>query len=85
VVKNPPAMQELQEMQVRSLGQEDPLEEGMATHSSQYSCLENPIDRGSWWASVHRVAELDTTEVTQHACRPNGETCDSLHRPVSGA
>ena len=51
-------------MQVRSLGQEDPLEEGMATHSSQYSCLENPIDRGSWWASVQRVAELDTTEVT---------------------
>ena len=34
MVKNPPAMQEPQEMQVRSLGQEDPLEEGMATHSS---------------------------------------------------
>ena len=34
VVKNPPAMQEPQEMQVQSLGQEDPLEEGMATHSS---------------------------------------------------
>ena len=33
-VKNPPAMQETQEMRVRSLGQEDPLEEGMATHSS---------------------------------------------------
>ena len=33
-VKNPPAMQEPQEMWVRSLGQEDPLEEGMATHSS---------------------------------------------------
>ena len=41
------------EMWVRSLGQEDPLEEGMATHSSilffffplQYSCLENPRDR----------------------------------------
>ena len=31
--KNLPAMQETQEMQVRSLGQEDPLEEGMATHS----------------------------------------------------
>ena len=30
-VKNPPAMQEPKEMQVRSLGQEDPLEEGMAT------------------------------------------------------
>ena len=34
LVKNLPAMQETQEMQVRSLGQEDPLVEGMATHSS---------------------------------------------------
>ena len=33
-VKNQPAIQELQEMQVQSLGQEDPLEEGMATYSS---------------------------------------------------
>ena len=33
-MKNLPAMWELQEMQVQSLGQEDPLEEGMATHSS---------------------------------------------------
>ena len=32
--KNPPAMQETLEMSVRSLGCEDPLEEGMATHSS---------------------------------------------------
>ena len=34
MVKIPSAMQELQEMQVQSLGQKDPLEEGMATHSS---------------------------------------------------
>jgi len=34
VVKNPPAMQETQETWAQSLGQEDPLEEGMATHSS---------------------------------------------------
>ena len=33
-VKNPPAMQELQETQVRSPGLDDPLEEGMPTHSS---------------------------------------------------
>ena len=33
-MKNPPAMQEPQERQVQSLGQEDPLEEEMATHSS---------------------------------------------------
>ena len=29
----------------------------------QYFCLENPMDRGAWWATVHRVAELDMTEV----------------------
>ena len=33
-VKNPPAMQETQEIQVQSLGQEDPLEKEMAIHSS---------------------------------------------------
>ena len=46
--KNLPAMQE---MWVPSLGGEDPLEEGMATHSS-ISCLENPMDRGAWRATV---------------------------------
>ena len=30
----------------------------------QYSCLENPMDRGVWQATVHWVAELDMTEVT---------------------
>ena len=30
----------------------------------KYFCLENPMDRGAWWATVHRVAELDTTKVT---------------------
>ena len=25
----------------------------------QYSCLENPMDRGAWWATVHGVAESD--------------------------
>ena len=30
----------------------------------QYSCLENPMDRGAWWTTVHRVSESDTTEVT---------------------
>ena len=33
----------------------------------QYSCLENPMDRGAWWATVHRVTESDMTKVTWHA------------------
>ena len=30
----------------------------------QYSCLENPKDRGSWWVTVHGVAASDLTDVT---------------------
>ena len=44
----------MQETWVQSLGQEDPLEEGMAP--LQYSCLEDPMDRGAWWSTVHGVA-----------------------------
>ena len=49
-------MQEMQETQVRSLGWEDPLEKEMAAHF-QYSCLENPMDKGAWWATVRKVAK----------------------------
>ena len=43
-------------MQVQFLGQEDPLEVGMATQSSILA-LRIPIDKGGWWATVHRVAK----------------------------
>ena len=33
----------------------------------QYSCLENTMDKGAWWATVHRVAESDMTEAAEHA------------------
>ena len=46
MVKNPPAMQETW---IGSLGQEDPLEKGMATHS-HYFYLENSMGRGAWQA-----------------------------------
>ena len=56
VARNPPAMQETW---VRSLGWEDPLEEGMATHSGilAWRIL---MDRGAWWATVHRVEKSQT-------------------------
>ena len=44
---------------VRSLGQEDPLEEASG-NPLQYSCLENPMDGGAWWATVHGFAESQT-------------------------
>ena len=56
MVKNLPAMQETQ---VQSLGWEDPLEKGMATHSS-ISCLEISADRGAWRATIHGVAKSQT-------------------------
>ena len=57
-VKNLPAMQE---MQVPSLGQEDPLEEGNG-YPLQYCCLGNPMDRGAGQATVHGVTESDMTK-----------------------
>ena len=32
----------------------------MEAHSSVLACLENPTDRGAWWATVHRVARSQT-------------------------
>ena len=46
----------MQETRVLSLGWEDPLEKGMATHSSILA-WKIPMDRGAWQASVHGVAE----------------------------
>ena len=53
LVKNLPA---IRETWVWSLGWEDPLEEGMATHSSILA-WRIPMDRGIWWATVHGAAK----------------------------
>ena len=56
MVKNLPAMQETW---VRSLGQEDPLADGMAAHSSTLA-WRIPMGRGAWQATVHGVTGSQT-------------------------
>ena len=56
LVKNPSAMQEIL---VQPLGWEDPLEEGMATHSSILA-WRIPMDRGAWKDTVYGVAKGQT-------------------------
>ena len=56
VVKNLLEMQETQEMEVQSLSWEDS-PAGENGNPLQLSCLENHMDRGAWWATVHEVAK----------------------------
>ena len=55
MVKNLPAMRETFVGKIPGEGNGNP---------HQYSFLENPMNREAWWATVHRITELDTTEVT---------------------
>ena len=65
MVKNLRAMQE---NQVQFLGPEDPQEKGNG-HPFRCSCLENPMDRGAWWAAVHGVAKSQTPLSDFHSIR----------------
>ena len=62
MVKNPPAMQETW---VRSLGWENPLEEGMATHSSILA-WRIPMYRGAWLATVQGSQRIRHNRATKH-------------------
>ena len=56
VVKNPLSSARDKRDLDSFLGWEDPLGEEMATlYSIQYSCLETPMDREAWWATIHTV------------------------------
>ena len=67
VLKNPPANAEgIRDMgSIHGLGRSSGGGDG---NPLQYSCLENPMDRGARWATVHGVTELDTTETIEHSC-----------------
>ena len=63
VVKNPPA----NEGDVRDAGsilRSGRSPGGGPANLLQYSCLENPMDRGAWQATVHSITEWDMTEAT---------------------
>ena len=61
MVKNPPAnVGDLRDVGlIPGLGRSPGGENG---NPFQYSCIENPLDRGAWWATVHGVTESDMTE-----------------------
>ena len=63
------AVQKMQEIQVQSLGREDPLEEEMAAHSSILP-WRIPIDRGAWQATVHGVTKGQTRLKRLSTCTP---------------
>ena len=52
-------MQEMQETLVQSLGWDNPLEAGLATHSNILA-WRIPMDRGAWWATAHGVTKSQT-------------------------
>ena len=64
-------------MWVPSLDWKDPLEEGMASHS----CLENPMDRGAWWAAVHSVTQSQTRLKQLNSHEDIAQTLDSNKEP----
>ena len=63
MVKNPPAMQQIREMWVQSLGWEDPLEEGLATHSGILA-WKIPQTGEPGRLQFNRITESDRTEAT---------------------
>ena len=67
LVRSPPA---IRETWLWSLGWENPLEEGMATHSSILT-WRIPMDRGAWWVTVPGVGESDMTEWLSTQAPPN--------------
>ena len=74
-VKDPPGVQETQEMWVQSLGREDPLGDDMATHSSILAA--ESMDRGTWSATIHRV----THDLSNWVCMHTDTVNNSMEVP----
>ena len=72
-------MQEAQEIWVQSLGQEDPLEEAKANHSSILACLENSMDRGTWPATVHAITVRYVKQSKQEVTNTKPTVVDTIY------
>ena len=67
------------ETQVQSLGLEDPVEKENG-NPLQYSCMENPMDRGVWWETVHGVTkELDMSKFHLYISQTNTDKMQMSH------
>ena len=64
VVKNPASVGEVRDVSLISWLGRSP---GRGNGNTLQYCLENSVDRGAWWATVHGVAESDMTEQI-HTC-----------------
>ena len=69
VVKNPPAVQEMQKIRVRSLSQEDPLEESMTTHSSILACRIPWTEESGGLQSIESRSQTRMKQLSTHARR----------------
>ena len=79
MVKNPPdSVGDVGDMGLISVSGRSP--EGGNGNPLQYSCLENPMDRGTWWATVHGIRKSHTTEygMTHNMYDTYYITCESI-------
>ena len=69
----------MQATRVQSLGWEDSLEKGMATHSS-VPAWKNPMNRGAWPAIVHGVTKSGHNSASEHVCaHTHAHACTHTH------
>ena len=78
-------MWETVETWVQPLGEEDPLEEGMATRNPlQYACLQDAMDRGAWRTAVHRVSKNRTRNMYAHSSAGSQSYTEATAKQFTG-
>ena len=81
VVKNPPA-NAVDSRDARSISKTRKFPGGGSVNAFQYSCLGNPIDRATWWATVHRVTKCWTL-LSRHSQAHHGNWKQKHISPIT--